>query len=77
MKRLWLLLLLTLSPGCAGFEDYTYTYEDADQAAVAPSSCGCQTPTTGTVSAASGLVPTVTPLPAIQTREPDLAPTRR
>jgi hypothetical protein len=55
-----------------GFEDYYY--EDFHEEAAAPTSCGCQT---AAIAPATGMVPTVSQLPAIQTREPDLMPPRR
>jgi hypothetical protein len=70
MKRLLILSLVTLATGCVGFDDYAP--EEFSQEQVAPTSCGCQVPTTPALSAVSGRLPTVNQLPTIQTREPDL-----
>lgn len=70
MRRLLLLLLLAPLSGCMGLGD-NYYYDEAP--AVAPSSsCGCNAP--GLTSAAP---PTISQLPAGQTREPDLTSPRR
>jgi hypothetical protein len=70
MKRLLILSLVILAAGCVGFDDYVQ--EDFGQEQLAPTSCGCQAPTTPAISAVSGRLPTVNQLPTIQTREPDV-----
>jgi len=75
MKRIMALLLLIPMAGCAGFDN---NYEEVvGQEMIQPTSCGCQSPAPGQVSATSGSVPTVSQLPSIQTREPEMGPVRR
>jgi hypothetical protein len=69
MKRLWILLLLSALPGCASFEDYSY---EEGPLPTAPASCGCQTPTIRMIAPPPGSAPTVSQMPAGQTREPAL-----
>jgi hypothetical protein len=71
MKPLWILLLLTFLPGCAGFEDSYFEPADAVDFAPPSSSCPCQNASYRTSPAASAITPSTSQLPTIQTREPE------
>ncbi len=71
MRRLFIFIALAPLSGCVGFDNYAY--EGYSQPEIAPSTCGCSTPTISTAAAVPGRTPIISQIPAGQTGEPELA----